>query len=79
MNNISNEMKVEMQEFFASSAGSVILQEIANAIQGSNSLTGALNNARTAVNPEVEVALMAGRVEGLNQALSIIENMMEGE
>lgn len=79
MSNISSEMKVEMQEFFASSAGSVILQEIASAIHGANSLTGALNNARTAVNPEVEVALMAGRVEGLNQALSIIENMMEGE
>ena len=72
---ISQEMQDEIRDFFVSTAGSVVLDQLNGLVQESNDLRTALNLAQNRPNPELDLARKGGFVDGLDAAIGVIDKL----
>lgn len=73
------ETRDEIDAFFSSSAGSVVIAQLEAMREENNNLLRVLNSVRESRHPDMDLARSGGVVEGVDRALLIIDTLRKGE
>ena len=74
---LSKEMRDNLREFFQSTEGQVLLQRVGELREAHNDLRAVVNSLEGVQNPELGLARAAGRVDGIEKVLGLIEHIQE--
>lgn len=74
---LGQETRDEIRDFFESTAGSVVLDQLQGLRAEHNNLLSVLNGASSSEHPELVVARSGGVVDGVDRVLLLIEDIIQ--